>query len=177
MGEAAGKIILVIGGAKSGKSNFALERAGAFPGKKAYVATAEALDGEMKTRIERHKAQRGKDWVTIEEPRDLSKVMNRLTAGYSAVIIDCLTLWLTNLLLGADEFEGEIEAFLAALKRGSLPALFIVSNEVGMGIVPENALARKFRDLAGAVNQKVAVIADEVYLVTAGIPMRIKPWP
>jgi adenosylcobinamide kinase/adenosylcobinamide-phosphate guanylyltransferase len=177
MGETTGPIVLIIGGAKSGKSSFALERANAFPGKKAYVATAEALDEEMSARIEKHKAERGKDWVTIEEPGELSRALHDLQGGYGAVIVDCLTLWLTNLLLGADRFEGEIEDFLTTLKRGSLPALFIVSNEVGMGIVPDNALSRRFRDLAGAVNQKVAAVSDEVYLVTAGIPVRIKPWP
>jgi adenosylcobinamide kinase / adenosylcobinamide-phosphate guanylyltransferase len=175
MAEKSGKIIFVIGGAKSGKSSFALESARAFPGRKAYVASAEPLDDEMRDRIEKHKAQRGKDWVTFEEPIKMAQVLNRIGDEYSTAVIDCLTLWLSNLLLGGDAVDGEVDVFLAFLRERDCPTLFIVSNEVGMGIVPDNALSRKFRDLAGNLNQKVAAIADEVYLVTAGIPLRIKP--
>ena len=175
MAETKGKFIFVLGGAKSGKSSFALERANAFSGRKAYVATAQALDDEMKERIERHKAQRGKDWDTFEEPVEMARVLKQVGQGYGACVIDCLTLWLSNLLIGSEKLEKEIEAFLKFLKDGDFPALFIVSNEVGMGIVPDNALARRFRDYAGSLNQQVAAIADEVYVVCAGIPLRIKP--
>ncbi len=177
MTEKTGKIILVIGGAKSGKSTFALNKASAFPGKKAYVATAQPLDHEMAERIERHKAQRGKDWDTYEEPEEIARVLRQVGQGdYSVAVLDCLTLWLSNLLLGSGDLEPEVAAFLSYLKSGGCSTgLFIVSNEVGMGIVPDNSLSRKFRDHAGYLNQQVASIADEVYLVTAGIPLRIKP--
>ena len=175
MAEASGKTVFVIGGAKSGKSTFALEKAGAFPGRKAYIATAQPLDDEMRERIERHRAQRSTDWDTFEEPVKMARVLKHIEAGYTAGVIDCLTLWLSNLLIGSDDLEEEVQAFLAFLKNGDFPTLFIVSNEVGMGIVPENVLARRFRDRAGLLNQQVATIADEVYLVAAGIPLRIKP--
>ena len=175
MAEVKGRITLVIGGAKSGKSSFALRKAEAFRGKKAYVATAEALDDEMKLRIEKHRNRRGEEWHTIEEPLKIAGVLKGLGNGYSAAVIDCLTLWLTNLVLGAGEPESEIGSFLSALKEGGFPPLFVVSNEVGMGIVPDNALSRRFRDLAGHLNQEVAASADEVYLVAAGIPLKIKP--
>jgi adenosylcobinamide kinase/adenosylcobinamide-phosphate guanylyltransferase len=175
MTKKAGRIIFVIGGAKSGKSSFALEKAGAFPGKKAYIATAQPFDDEMRERIERHQAQRGKEWDTFEEPTRMAHVLRQMGRGYSAGVIDCLTLWLSNLLIGSEDLEKEVDAFLAFLKNGDCPTLFIVSNEVGMGIVPDNALARRFRDRAGYLNQQVAGIADEVYLVAAGISLRIKP--
>jgi adenosylcobinamide kinase/adenosylcobinamide-phosphate guanylyltransferase len=170
-----GRTVLVIGGARSGKSSFALKKAGSFPGKKAYIATAEALDEEMKERIEKHKGERGKDWETFEEPIKMAGVLKEMGSGYNAAVIDCLTLWLSNLLLGTEEPEVEIEGFLSLLREGDHPPVFVVSNEVGMGIVPDNPLSRRFRDLAGRLNQKVAGIADEVYLVTAGLPLRIKP--
>lgn len=170
-----GRTVLIIGGARSGKSAFALKKAGSFPGKKAYIATAEALDEEMKERIERHRGERGKDWETFEEPIKMAGVLKETGSGYNAAVIDCLTLWLSNLLLGTEDPEEEIEGFLSLLREGDHPPLFVVSNEVGMGIVPDNPLSRRFRDLAGRLNQKVAGIADEVYLVTAGIPVRIKP--
>ena len=170
-----GKIILIIGGARSGKSSFAQDRAGAFPGTKAYVATAEPLDDEMRDRIEKHRAQRGKDWVTFEEPCKLASVLEEIGDGYSAIVVDCLTVWLSNLLLREEEIEKEVDALVAFLKKRDCPTLFMVSNEVGMGIVPDNALSRKFRDLAGRLNQNVAAVADEVYLMTAGVPLCIKP--
>ncbi len=168
-------IVFVIGGAKSGKSSFALAKAGELPGMKAYIATAEPLDAEMKERIRLHQEERGSDWRTFEEPVKISRVLKEIGGGFSGAVIDCLTLWVTNLLLRTEDPEEEIDAFLSALGDGNLPPLFIVSNEVGMGIVPDNALSRRFRDLAGRLNQKMANRADTVYLVTAGIPLRIKP--
>jgi adenosylcobinamide kinase/adenosylcobinamide-phosphate guanylyltransferase len=129
----------------------------------------------MKEKIERHKAQRGKEWDTFEEPTRMARVLRQMGRAYSVGVIDCLTLWISNLLIGSEDLEEEVDAFLAFLKNGDCPTLFIVSNEVGMGIVPDNALARRFRDRAGYLNQQVARIADEVYLVAAGIPLRIKP--
>jgi adenosylcobinamide kinase/adenosylcobinamide-phosphate guanylyltransferase len=175
------KITFIIGGARSGKSSFALKEASKVSGQKAYLATAEALDGEMKDRIEKHKAERGNDWDTFEEPVKISDVILNLNDKNSAVLLDCLTIWLSNILIRAESAgpghespEESIHKFIDSLKRLNDLKLFIVSNEVGAGIVPENKLARRFRDLAGTLNQKVAEIADEVYMVTAGIPVKIK---
>jgi adenosylcobinamide kinase/adenosylcobinamide-phosphate guanylyltransferase len=174
MSEKSGGIVFIVGGAKSGKSSFALAKAETFAGRKAFIATAESLDDEMKERIQRHRDQRGENWETFEEPKEMARVLKEVKVGYSAALIDCLTLWLSNLLHSRQDPDREIAFFLSALREGGHPPFFIVSNEVGMGIVPENALARRFRDLAGRLNQEVAAIADEVYLVTAGIPLRIK---
>lgn len=175
MGDGAGKIVFVVGGTRSGKSSFALKRAEAVSGKKAYIATAEPLDDEMRERIERHKAQRGKDWVTYEETSAIADVVKEIAGKHNAIIIDCLTLWLSNLMYADLDVEAEVKHFITSLKDMTSPiVVYIVSNEVGMGIVPENDLARRFRDMAGTMNQKVAEAADEVYLVTAGIPLKIK---
>ncbi|NOZ70238.1 MAG: bifunctional adenosylcobinamide kinase/adenosylcobinamide-phosphate guanylyltransferase [Deferribacteres bacterium] len=177
------KIVFVTGGARSGKSAFALREASGTTGQKAYIATAQALDREMQERIEKHKRERGAEWDTYEEPRDIATVLSDIKDRYSAVVLDCLTLWLSNVLSAAGgpvedtilEFAGELSRLKkGAVYRGDGARVFIVSNEVGMGIVPENETARRFRDLAGLLNQRVAGIADEVYLVTAGIPLRIK---
>lgn len=169
----SGRTIFVIGGARSGKSGFALTRASAYPGPKAYIATARALDDEMKERIEAHKLQRGADWDTHEEPLEVAEALKRIDGKYGAVIIDCLTLWLSNLMLAGSNAGKEIGSLLSTLDAQS-STLFVVSNEVGMGIVPDNELARKFRDMAGSLNQRIAELADEVYFVTAGIPVRVK---
>jgi adenosylcobinamide kinase/adenosylcobinamide-phosphate guanylyltransferase len=174
MSSKRGRIVFVVGGAKSGKSSFVLTKAETFAGRKAFIATAESLDDEMKERIRRHRDQRGEDWETFEEPKEMASVLKEIN-GYGAAVIDCLTLWLSNLLHSHVDLDREIDSFLSALREGEHPPFFIVSNEVGMGIVPDNALSRRFRDLAGRLNQEVAAIADEVYLVTAGIPLRIKP--
>ncbi len=192
------KIIFVTGGARSGKSSFALNEASRLKGKKAYIATAEALDKEMKERIEKHKKDRGNDWDTYEEPVKITSTLSNMKNNHSVVVLDCLTIWLSNILhrtqslptkqagseLRTQILEAEIKKFLDTLsqfKNSSVRALgsgfcslYIVSNEVGMGIVPDNKAAREFRDLAGLLNQKVAEAADEVYLVTAGIPVKIK---
>lgn len=180
------KITFIIGGARSGKSSFATNEALKIDGKKAYVATAEALDSEMKERIEKHKKDRGNEWDTYEEPLNISGLIKKIESSYRVIVLDCLTLWLSNILHITQTPEKEVQRLikeLKAFKNSSLVSasggrhsslIFIVSNEVGMGIVPENEMARKFRDMAGFLNQKVAEIADEVYLVTAGIPMKIK---
>ncbi len=171
------KITFIIGGSRSGKSSFALKEASRISGPKAYIATAEALDEEMKERIDKHKIERSKEWDTFEEPVKIAEVIIDLKDKYQTVILDCLTIWLANVLQIRMDIEIEINKFvnkLADIKPDSPCHFFIVSNEVGMGIVPENKLGRQFRDLAGMLNQKVAEIADEVYLVTAGIPMKIK---
>lgn len=174
MTEKNGRITFIIGGARSGKSSFALEQASECRGKKAYIATAQAFDDEMMDRIAKHRDERGSDWDTIEEPVRLSEILKTASAEYDVVLVDCLTLWLSNLLLADMDAEKETDAFISLLITHNPLRLFIVSNEVGMGIVPDNELARRFRDLAGKLNQKVAAAADEVYLVAAGIPIKIK---
>ncbi|MBI5049977.1 MAG: bifunctional adenosylcobinamide kinase/adenosylcobinamide-phosphate guanylyltransferase [Nitrospirae bacterium] len=182
------KIIFVIGGTRSGKSSFALNEASNYKGQKAYIATAEALDKGMKERIEKHKKSRGDGWDTIEEPLKISDVLAHIRGKYNIIVLDCLTLWLSNLIHNNSDINREIKNLIKVLQNSELPGLaqrsgagqtlnsklFVVSNEVGMGIVPDNELARRFRDFAGLLNQKIAEIADEVYLVTAGIPVKIK---
>jgi adenosylcobinamide kinase / adenosylcobinamide-phosphate guanylyltransferase len=185
------KIVFIIGGARSGKSSFALAQALTVAGRKAYIATAEALDEEMTERIEQHKTQRGKEWDTYEEPLKIAGVMKELCGNYSAVVLDCLTLWLSNLFMktqskknGLGPIETEIQELLDSLRQCKSSAacvsgsgfcsLYIVSNEVGMGIVPENEAARKFRDMAGILHQKIAEVSDEVYFLAAGIPIKMK---
>ena len=169
------KIIFILGGAKSGKSSFALTHASGVKGKKAFIATAEALDGEMNERIKRHKAERGDEWDTYEEPVNVSKILSGTRDKYSVVLIDCLTLWLSNTMHHIKDTEKAINEFIDELHRSrDQSQVYMVSNEVGTGIVPENGLAREFRDLAGNLNQKIAGISDEVYLVVAGIPVKIK---
>jgi len=167
------KIVFITGGARSGKSSFALKETSGIPGRKAYIATAEALDEEMRHRIEDHRKQRGKAWDTFEEPLMIAECINNIGDGYGAVVLDCLTLWLSNIMHATLDIGAEIEGLIAALLSHHI-SIFIVSNEVGMGIVPENEMAREFRDMAGTLNQRVAVVADEVYLVVAGIPLKIK---
>jgi len=176
MPEHAKKITFVIGGARSGKSSFALKcasDASDLSGKKAFIATAQAHDAEMNERIERHKLERGVVWDTFEEPLYPGRTLGEIRDAYDVIVVDCLTLWLSNIMLADKQIENEIETFCSSLLNVNC-SLFIVSNEVGMGIVPENDLARRFRDMAGRLNQKTAAIADEVYLVVAGIPLRIK---
>jgi len=167
------KIIFITGGARSGKSSFAMAEALKINGIKAYIATAEALDEEMKERIEKHKRQRGDDWVTYEEPIKISDVLKTIERRYRVVVIDCLTLWLSNLMKTDLNIETEIGHFISSLVTCHSSLIFIVSNEVGMGIVPENEMARRFRDMAGILNQKMAEISDEVFIVVAGIPIKI----
>ncbi|WP_207903614.1 bifunctional adenosylcobinamide kinase/adenosylcobinamide-phosphate guanylyltransferase [Rhodovulum marinum] len=166
------QIILVTGGARSGKSRHAEARARGLPGERVYIATARADDDEMRARIARHIADRGDGWTTIEAPVDLVGALDR-SDGRGPRLVDCLTLWLSNLMLEGRDWEPEAAALVAALARQKSPVV-MVSNEVGMGIVPDNALARAFRDAQGWLNQRVAAIADEVEFVVAGLPMRVK---
>ncbi|MDH3233202.1 MAG: bifunctional adenosylcobinamide kinase/adenosylcobinamide-phosphate guanylyltransferase [Alphaproteobacteria bacterium] len=165
---------LVLGGARSGKSAHAERLVEAEGGALVYLATAEAGDGEMAERIARHKTRRGGRWRTIEAPLALTEALGEAAQPGSAVLVDCLTIWLSNLLLAGRDVEAEMAALVAALDDVSSPVV-LVSNEVGLGIVPENALARAFRDHAGRLNQMVAQAADRVVLVTAGLPMTLKP--
>jgi adenosylcobinamide kinase/adenosylcobinamide-phosphate guanylyltransferase len=166
------KLTLVLGGARSGKSRYAESLIAATPPPWVYVATAQALDAEMAERIAHHRKRRDAGWHTIEEPHDLEHAIDAAPAG-AAVLVDCLTLWLTNRMLAEADMEveaGRLEAALA--RRNGLTAL--VSNEVGSGIVPDNALARRFADLQGRLNQRLAARADRVVLVVAGLPLIVK---
>ena len=168
-----GRIVLVTGGAKSGKSAWAEARAEGMAGNRIYVATAQAFDDEMEARIAEHLTRRGEGWSTLEEPRDLARVLDDTDNG-APRLVDCLTLWLSNEMLAEDgDWRAGLEALKEVLLRQSAPVI-LVTNEVGSGIVPDNALARRFQDAAGVVNQAIGAIADEVVLVVAGQALTIK---
>jgi adenosylcobinamide kinase / adenosylcobinamide-phosphate guanylyltransferase len=167
------KIILVIGGARSGKSAFAEGLAAKSGLAKVYIATGQAFDREMSDRIDIHKSRRGPDWHNVEDPFDLAGVLKDAVGAGRAVLVDCLTLWITNLMLEQKDFVSEADALLALLP--TLEGLVIfVSSEVGLGIVPDNYLARSFRDHTGRLHQDIAALADEVYFVAAGLPLKMK---
>ena len=167
-------LTLVLGGARSGKSRHA-ERlvlgSGLAP---VYVATAEPLDDEMAARIAEHRARRGATWRTIEEPLDLVAVLQRECRPGRAVVVDCLTLWLTNLMVDGRPVEREVDRFVTALPGLSGPVV-LVSNEVGQGVVPADAMARAFVDHAGRLHQRIAERADVVVFMAAGLPLHLKP--
>jgi adenosylcobinamide kinase/adenosylcobinamide-phosphate guanylyltransferase len=165
-------VILITGGTRSGKSRRAETRARAVPGRPVYIATAEALDAEMAERIAAHRARRGGDWIEREVPLDLAQALVE-TDGGGARLVDCLTLWLSNLLHSQRDWSQEVAQLAQALARQRSPVV-MVTNEVGAGIVPDNALARAFRDAAGQMNQTIAGLADEVEFVVAGLPMKLK---
>ncbi|CAG1065959.1 adenosylcobinamide kinase / adenosylcobinamide-phosphate guanylyltransferase [uncultured bacterium] len=168
-------LVFIVGGARSGKSAHALSLASNGALRKVFVATAQALDPEMKARIDAHRLERGALWETVEEPLDLAGVVSGLGSG-NAVVIDCLTLWLSNLLhSGMDDEKIKDAAISLAKECAASPSLVIaVSNEVGLGLVPENALARRFRDLSGWINQKMASTAGQAWFVASGLPLKLK---
>ncbi|MFJ5486839.1 bifunctional adenosylcobinamide kinase/adenosylcobinamide-phosphate guanylyltransferase [Hansschlegelia beijingensis] len=165
-------VTLILGGARSGKSRFAEELVEAAGLDRLYVATAAAYDEEMGVRIAEHKARRA-GWRTVEAQFGLAAVLRTESTPEQAILVDCLTLWLSNLLLAGAEPAGEAEELLEALRAARGPVV-LVSNEVGFGIVPDNALARAFRDHQGRLNQRVAALADRVTLVAAGLPLDLK---
>lgn len=165
-------LTLVVGGARSGKSGLAERLITATARPRRYIATAEAWDDEMRDRIARHRSDRGANWTTVEAPLDLCAALADAQPD-EAVLIDCATLWLTNHLLAEHDLHAETSALLAALATCPAPVT-VVSNEVGWGIVPENALARRFRDAQGRLNQRIAAEADLVIGVMAGLPMVLK---
>lgn len=170
-----GKIVFILGGARSGKSAYALELAKKHK-RVAFIATCQALDKEMASRIELHKKSRPKHWDTLEEPKDIKAIVGKVKDKYDCIIIDCLTLFISNLLLSGSSkaaIEKIINDLIPALKRINCMVI-IVSNEVGMGIVPDNKLSRDFRDISGRVNQIVAREAGKVILTAAGLPLKIK---
>jgi adenosylcobinamide kinase/adenosylcobinamide-phosphate guanylyltransferase len=165
---------LVGGGARSGKSRWALEharRAWGSGGHLVYIATAQALDDEMRARIQQHRADRGADFITVEEPLELASAIQ--SASGSAIVVDCLTLWLSNLMLAGRPLDAAFDSTVAAARQSEMEIIF-VTNEVGSGIVPENPLARQFRDRSGIMNQRFADAADEVYWMLFGQPLRVK---
>ncbi|MCB1422334.1 MAG: bifunctional adenosylcobinamide kinase/adenosylcobinamide-phosphate guanylyltransferase [Nitratireductor sp.] len=173
-GEPQPQSMLVLGGARSGKSRFAEELVLASGLAPFYVATGRALDDEMRERIDKHREQRGKAWETVEEPLALADAVLQTALPGRILLVDCLTLWITNLMMAEADVLRECESLIAALDSIQAPIVF-VSNETGLGIVPEDAMARQFRDLAGIVNQRMAKRCETVWLVAAGLPLKLKP--
>lgn len=169
----SGKITLVLGGARSGKSRYAEKLVTESKHPRLYLATAQAFDQEMMHRITQHQQSRGSGWKTVEEPIDLQGALQAHSAVDNIILVDCLTLWLSNLMAQDKPVDEEYKKLIAALEN--LPgSVVLVSNEVGQGIVPDNALARAFRDHAGRLHQQIAETADEVYFITAGLPQKLK---
>lgn len=168
------KRVLILGGARSGKSTFALNEASAMPGKKAFLATAEALDEEMAARIARHRSERAPEWDTFEEPVELPSLISREAPDYSVVLIDCLTLWVSNILLRELPFDRYAGQFMEAISNRAAADLYMVSNEVGLGLVPDVPIGRTYRDYLGRLNANIAAAATDVYFMVAGIPVKIK---
>ena len=166
---------LVLGGARSGKSRYAEQLVMASPAPWIYVATAEPFDDEMRARIAEHRGRRGQDWQTVDAPTDLAGAIED-AAKDRIVLVDCLTLWINNLMFRKINIDTAIENLEAALAGREAPTV-LVSNEVGFGIVPDNAEARRFRDLQGRLNQRIAAMAGQVVLMVAGLPMLVKGEP
>jgi adenosylcobinamide kinase / adenosylcobinamide-phosphate guanylyltransferase len=171
----AASSLLILGGARSGKSRFAVEGV-PLRARVVFVATAEARDEEMAKRIARHRAERPSHWTTVEEPLDLVRTLRRLEGTTDRIVVDCLTLWVSNRLLRGDRDDAILEeaSALSALIGGRRSSLTLVSNEVGQGVHPETACGLRFRDLLGVVNQRVAAACDTVVLMVAGIPLTVK---
>ena len=171
------RLALILGGARSGKSRYGLGLAARCPAPRLFVATCEPRDAEMEARIEAHQRERGSDWTTREVPLQLSEILREVQGHYGVILVDCLTMWVSNLLLQADAPPGSIqtacEYLLEGLTQTSAPTI-LISNEVGWGIVPDNPLARQFRDQAGWLHQRLAQVADLVVLVVAGVPLLVK---
>ena len=165
-------VTLVLGGARSGKSRYA-ERLIESQGNGLYLATAQPTDAEMRSRISEHRLRRGEVWETIEEPHDIVEVISREARPHRPILVDCLTLWLTNIILINKNIDVEIDNLCALANSLDFPVVF-VSNEVGQGVIPDNALARQFSEWAGKMNQKIAGVSDRVVLVTAGLPQILK---
>lgn len=166
-------VTLVLGGARSGKSVHAERLLDSHPRRRVYVATAEIRDAEMAERVQQHRARRDPDWGLVEEPLDLPRRLVAETEKGAAVLVDCLTLWLTNVMLAERDAASAMDELDASLGQCGGP-IILVSNEVGLGIVPDNRLAREFRDLAGRLNQRMAARADHVVFIAAGLPLVLK---
>lgn len=164
---------LLLGGARSGKSAFAEKLAIDSGLHRLYLATGRAYDSEMETRIQKHQQDRGTGWTTLEVPLDIIPTLQQETSPERVILVDCLTLWITNLMMAEKDIENETQILVEALPNLNGPVLF-VSNEVGQGIVPDNAMARAFRDHAGRLHQLIAAEANAVYFLTAGLPQKLK---
>ena len=167
--------ILVTGGARSGKSSFAEKRTKQLGSSLIYIATSEIIDSEMENRVAEHQARRGSEWQTLHAPLKLTEALSEID-GKGPCLVDCLTIWLNNLIFHNEDTIVATKELIKVLEQRSDPVV-LVTNEVGSGIVPENALARRFRDEAGRMNQIISEVADEVYLSVSGIPLQIKPNP
>jgi adenosylcobinamide kinase/adenosylcobinamide-phosphate guanylyltransferase len=165
--------LLITGGARSGKSSFAEKRTLSYGTPVLYIATAQAFDEEMENRIQLHQQRRGDEWRTISEPLAIANILTSLDRQ-GACLVDCLTLWLSNLIFAEEDISKATSSLIEAIATRRDPVI-LVTNEVGGGIVPENALARRFRDEAGRLNQIVAEAVDEVYTCISGIPLKLKP--
>ncbi len=164
---------LVLGGARSGKSRFAEQLARASGLDLVYIATAQALDDEMAERIAKHRADRGEGWRTVEAPLDLSDALRAQASAERILLVDCLTLWLSNIMLADRDIDAETSDLLSTV--AAIPSRMIfISNEVGLGIVPDNALARRFRDAQGRLNQEIAARSESVFFLSAGLPLALK---
>lgn len=166
--------VLVLGGARSGKTAFAERLAIRSGTKPAYLATAVALDGEMRERVASHRTSRAERFATIEEPLALSKAILAASVQHDVILVDCLTLWITNLLMANLDVAEAVAELGTTLSQVENAQVILVSNEVGLGIVPDNAMARTFRDLAGSAHQQLAEICDEAYFIVAGLPITLK---
>lgn len=171
-----GEITLILGGTRSGKSQYAIKLAKATNKQVLFIATACTLDKEMQLRIRLHKKNRPSDWKTIEEPKNLVSILKNLPTKPKLIIIDCLTLYISNLLMDncTDAYiEDKVGSILKVIKKSDFDSV-LISNEVGLGIVPDNPLARRFRDLSGRINQRVANVSDRVYFMISGLAMDVK---
>lgn len=166
--------VLILGGARSGKTAFGERLAMRAGNKPAYLATAEALDGEMAERVATHQRRRHGRFATIEEPIELAQAILRAARSHDVILVDCLTLWITNLLGASADVADAVEDLAVTLAQLRTARVILISNEVGLGIVPDNALARSFRDLAGSAHQRLAEICTDVHFVVAGLPMTLK---
>ena len=165
--------VLVLGGARSGKTAFAETLTLRLGQRPAYLATAEILDDEMRDRVEAHQGQRAARFRTIEEPIELAEAIRTASQVHDAILVDCLTLWITNLLMIGRDVADAVDDLVETLSATTIPVV-LVSNEVGLGIVPDNAMARMFRDLAGTTHQRLAETCDEAYFIVAGLPITLK---
>ncbi|CAA6679503.1 MULTISPECIES: bifunctional adenosylcobinamide kinase/adenosylcobinamide-phosphate guanylyltransferase [unclassified Lentimonas] len=169
-------VTLVTGGCRSGKSRFAEELACQAQTPRCYIATAEIFDEEMRARVDLHRAQRGEAYETVEAPIDLAGAITAVPEATQVILVDCLTVWLGNLMHHKEDFSehcAEVQALLEVLKAPPCPIVF-VTNELGMGLVPETSMGRRFRDVAGRLNQQVAALANEAFFIVSGLPLKLK---